>query len=378
MADTSSAEEHVMQAVEPPVIPETFEGVGYTRSRNGFPLEAVRVATPRPGLGQILIHVVCSSLNPLDYKLAELNFFGRTPPAVLGFDLAGIVVAVGPDVTRFAVGEQVAAMADSNGNGGWATGGHGGYALAREYYAAHKPLSVSFQEAAALPLCFIAAYLGLYGHVRKGDVVYIPGGGGGVGHLAIQLARHVFGAGTVISSGGTARSIGLARGSGADFVFDYKRDDVGAEIAGLTGGRGVDVVYDATYSERGFVDTARMVRDGGKWIVLGVGPGKTARTVETESPVAAILAERHASLINANMLRYFSEPALLDTAAEEFFRNALQSAMAWAAEKRVRPHVGKVIDGTLEAINAGLSDMKTGQSVLGKTVVVLDRARGAS
>ncbi len=364
-----------MKAIEPPIVPETFEGVGYTKSKSAFPLQAVRVATPRPGPGEILIHVVCSSLNALDYKLAELNFFGRTPPVILGFDLAGIVVAIGKDVTRFAVGDRVAAMADSNRNGGWATGGRGGYALARECYAARKPSSLSFQEAAALRLCFIAAYLGLHGNVRKGDVVYIPGGGGGVGHLVVQLARHVFEAGTVISSGSTARSIGLARGSGADFVFDYKRDDVSAEIAGLTGGRGVDVVYDATYSEQGFVDTARMVRNGGKWIVLGVGPGKTTRTVETESPVPAILAERHASLINANMLRYFAEPALLDTAAEEFFRSTLQLAMACARQKRVRPHIVRVIEGTVEAINAGLSEMKSGQSALGKTVVMLDAVR---
>src|ERR1700750_194191 len=97
---------------EIPVVPKTFEGIGYTRNKNGLPLEAVRVPVPRPGPGEILIHVVCSSLNPLEYKLAELNFFGRTPPVVLGFDLSGIVAAVGPGVSRFAVGDAVAAMAE--------------------------------------------------------------------------------------------------------------------------------------------------------------------------------------------------------------------------------------------------------------------------
>jgi NADPH:quinone reductase-like Zn-dependent oxidoreductase len=155
---------------EIPVVPETFEGIGYTRNKNGLPLESVRVPVPTPGPGEILIHVVCSSLNPLEYKLAELNFLGRAPPVVLGFDLSGIVAAVGPGVSRFAVGDAVAAMADCNGDGGWATGGHGGYALARECCAVRKPASLSFQEAAALPLCFIAAYLGLCGHVRTGVI----------------------------------------------------------------------------------------------------------------------------------------------------------------------------------------------------------------
>ena len=80
-------------------IPETFLGVGYTKNRAGLPLEAVRVLVPRPEADQVLIRVAASSLNPLEYKLAELNFMGRTPPVVLGLDLAGVVVAVGPGVS---------------------------------------------------------------------------------------------------------------------------------------------------------------------------------------------------------------------------------------------------------------------------------------
>ncbi len=68
-------------------IPETFLGVGYTRDRAGLPLEAVRVPVPQPAADQVLIRVAASSLNPLEYKLADLNFMGRTPPVVLGLDL---------------------------------------------------------------------------------------------------------------------------------------------------------------------------------------------------------------------------------------------------------------------------------------------------
>src|SRR6201999_3170908 len=100
-------------------IPETFLGVGYTRDRAGLPLEAVRVPVARPGADHVLIRVAASSLNPLEYKLADLNFMGRTPPVVLGLDLAGVVVAVGDGVNGLAVGAAVAAMADLNGDGGW-------------------------------------------------------------------------------------------------------------------------------------------------------------------------------------------------------------------------------------------------------------------
>jgi len=357
-------------------IPETFPGVGYTRDRAGLPLEAVRVPVRRPAADQVLIRVAASSLNPLEYKLADLNFMGRTPPVVLGLDLAGVVAAVGDGVNGIAVGDAVAAMADLNGNGGWVATGEStderGYAVAHQFLTVGKPPSLSFRDAAALPMAFLSAFAGLYQTVQAGDTVYIPGGGGGVGHLAVQMAARALGAGLVISSGSTLQSIALARQSGAQHVFDYKRDDIGAEIAKLTGGRGVDVVFDATYSEQGFVETAKTVRRGGSWIVLGVGPGKTTRLVETHSPVDAILVERDARQVNVNLLRYFSEPATLDDEARAFLHRGMALAMEWATQGLVVPHIGETIDSTVDAINAGLQSLKAGHGVLGKVAVIVD------
>jgi NADPH:quinone reductase-like Zn-dependent oxidoreductase len=358
-------------------IPATFLGVGYTSDRAGLPLEAVRVPVPQPAAEQVLIRIAASSLNPLEYKLADLNFMGRTPPVVLGLDLAGVVVAVGHGVSGVAVGDAVAAMADLNGDGGWVaiggSEGEGGYALAHQFLTVRKPPSLSFRDAAALPMCFLSAFAGLYRAVQPGDTVYIPGGGGGVGPLAVQMAARALGAGLVISSGSTAQSIALARQSGAHQVFDYKRDDIAAEITNLTGGQGVDLVFDTTYSEQGFVETAKTVRRGGSWIVLGVGPGKTTRLVETHSPVDAILAERGAKHVNVNLLRYFSKPATLDSEARAFLHRGMALAMEWAAQGRVIPHIGQTIDSTVEAINAGLQSLKAGHGVVGKVAVIVDR-----
>src|ERR1700731_4426644 len=167
----------------PQTIPETFLGVGYTRGRAGLPLEAVRVPVPQPAEDEVLIRVAATSLNPLEYKLADLNFMGRTPPVVLGLDLSGVVVAAGHHVQGVAVGDAVAAMADLNGDGGWVatggSGGEGGYAVARQFLTVRKPPSLSFRDAAALPMCFLTAFAGLYEAVQGGDTVYIPGGGGG-------------------------------------------------------------------------------------------------------------------------------------------------------------------------------------------------------
>ncbi len=269
-------------------------------------------------------------------------------------------------------------MADLNGNGGWAatggSGGEGGYAVARQFLTVRKPPSLSFRDAAALPICFLSAFAGLFRAVLAGDTVYIPGGGGGVGHLAVQMAARALKAGLVISSGSTPQSIALARQSGAHHVFNYKRDDIAAEIAKLTSGRGVDIVFDATYSEQGFVETAKTVRRGGTWVVLGVGPGKTTRLVETQSAVDAILAERAAKHVNVNLLRYFFyEPATLDSDAQAFLHRGMALAMEWATQGLVVPHVSETIDSTVEAINAGLQSLKAGRGILGKAALMVDR-----
>jgi Alcohol dehydrogenase GroES-like domain len=127
-----------MSLLHAPTVPAKFTGIGYTKSRDGFPLEAVHVPVPRPAVGQVLIRVACSSLNPLQYKLAELNFFGRTHPVILGLDLSGIIVAQRDQVKDFAVGDEVMVMAAFNGDGGWADGGRDGYALARAFLTIEK------------------------------------------------------------------------------------------------------------------------------------------------------------------------------------------------------------------------------------------------
>lgn len=361
-------------------IPETFLGVGYTRDRAGLPLEAVRVPVPQPAADEVLIRVAASSINPLEYKLADLNFMGRTPPVVLGLDLSGVVVATGEGVRGVAIGDAVVAMADLSADGGWGAagrrGGEGGYAVAHQFLTVLKPPSLSFRDAAALPMCFLSAFAALYGAVQAGGTVYIPGGGGGVGHLAVQIAARALGAGLVISSGSTPQSIALARQSGAHQVFDYKRDDVTAKIAELTSGRGVDLVFDATYSEAGFIETAKTVRQGGSWVVLGVGPGKTTRLVETDSPVNSILAERGAKHVNINLLRYFSEPATLNNEAKTFLQRGMALAMEWATRGLAVPHVSQTINSTVEAINAGLQSLKAGGRTLGKVAVIVDRGLG--
>jgi NADPH:quinone reductase-like Zn-dependent oxidoreductase len=355
-------------------IPARFTGIGYTRAPKGLPLEAFEHDVPKPGADELLVHVVTSSLNPLDYKLAELNFLGRKPPVVLGFDVAGIVVARGSSVSRFEIGDAIFGMVETAKDGAWAAGGAGGYVVVRDFLATAKPDNLSFAEAGTLGVCYLSAYLALADAARPGDTIYIPGGGGGVGHLAIQKAR-ALGVKTVISSGGNALSRILAGDAGADHVFDYRKDDVAAEIARLTDGKGVDLVFDATYSEASFVATSGMVRRGGQWVVLGVGPGKTSRQTETESPVAGILSAKEARMVNVNLIPFFTQPGALDEAAKTLLRRALDDAAACAQAGTVRPHLGATIPARVDTINAAIDDMKAGRGTLGKIAVIVDEAR---
>ena len=107
--------------------------------------------------------------------------------------------------------------------------------------------------------------------------------------------------------------------------------------------------------------------------MLGVGPGKTTRLVETHSPVDSILAERRAKHININLLRYFSEPAALDSKAKIFLERGMALAMEWATHRLVVPHISQTIDSTVEAINAALLSLKAGRGTLGKVAVIVDR-----
>lgn len=167
----------------------------------------------------------------------------------------------------------------------------------------------------------------------------------------------------------------MAWSSAADYVFDYRNDDIAAEIAGLTDGRGVDLVFDATYSEDSYVATSKMVRPNGRWIVLGVGPGKTSRRAGTESPVAGILAAKGAKLVNVNLLNFFSGPGPLDVSSKELLKRAIRDAAATAEAGTVRPHVSGTISSEVEAINSAIADMQAGRRSLGKIAVIVDEAR---
>jgi NADPH2:quinone reductase len=207
---------------------------------HGEPLRLARISTPRPKSGQALVRIAASGVNPLDTKIRMGNgAHAQHPlPAVLGLDLAGTVEALGPGVTRLHVGDEVFGM-----TGG--VGGHQGslaeFAAVDADLLARKPANLTMREAAAIPLVFITAWEGLVdkADVQAGQTVLVQGGAGGVGQMAIQIARA---RGAKTFGVGSPSSRAAIEGLGATFVD--RSEPVSDVVARLTDGRGFDVVYD--------------------------------------------------------------------------------------------------------------------------------------
>lgn len=207
----------------------------------GASFRLTSVARPVPRSGQVLVRIMASGVNPLDLKIRSgAAEHARHPlPAILGIDLAGVVDAVGPDVTDLRVGDEVYGM---TGGVGGVQGSLAEYAAVDASLLALKPSHFSMREAAALPLVFITAWEGLVdrAHVSAGQTVLVQGGAGGVGNIAIQIAR-AFGA-TVFATDSAERADVITQ-RGATHI-DYAQMQVDDYVNAYTGGRGFDVVYD--------------------------------------------------------------------------------------------------------------------------------------
>ncbi|MEO1118673.1 MAG: zinc-dependent alcohol dehydrogenase family protein [Pseudomonadota bacterium] len=205
---------------------------------------------PRPDVspGQVLVRVAATSVNTVDTMIRELGQenlpLSPDLPAVLGMDFAGTVEAVGEGVAGFATGDEVFGCA-----GGLADlpGALAEYMLADARLIAHKPKRLSLREAAALPLVGITAYEGLQrAQVKAGQKVLVHGGVGGVGHVAVQLAKQL--GADVFTTVSTDEQFAIVEGFGATGI-NYLTETVADYVAKHTDGAGFDVIFDSVGGE---------------------------------------------------------------------------------------------------------------------------------
>jgi NADPH2:quinone reductase len=203
------------------------------------------IELPKPEVipGHVVIRVVATSVNPIDFKLRRGAMPAIAPdfPAVLHGDVAGVVEAVGEGVTTFKPGDEVYGCA-----GGFK--GMGGalaeYMLADANLLALKPQSLSMREAAALPLVSITAWESLIyrAKVQPGQKVLVHAATGGVGHIGIQLAK--WAGAEVYTTVSNPEKAAIARDLGADVAINYRQQTVDNYLAEHTSGKGFDVVFD--------------------------------------------------------------------------------------------------------------------------------------
>ncbi|TWT80322.1 Zinc-type alcohol dehydrogenase-like protein [Planctomycetes bacterium CA13] len=205
--------------------------------------EAADVEKPVVKAGHVLVKIAASSVNTVDTMIRNMGKelpLSPDTPAILGMDFAGTIEAVGDSVKDFSVGDEVYGCA-----GGLADlpGTLAEYMVADTNLIAHKPKNLSMREAAALPLVAITAYEGLTrAGIKQGQKVLVHGGSGGVGHVALQLAKH-WGA-DVYSTGGGDKQLALIEQLGATGI-NYKTETVAQYVAKHTDGAGFEIVFDS-------------------------------------------------------------------------------------------------------------------------------------
>ena len=231
-----------------------------TQSALGGPevLEVAEVERPAPRANEILIKVRAAGLNPTDWKHRATGGFLGEPPFILGWDVSGVVEAVGVGVARLAPGDEVFGMLSYP----WGHGSHAEYVAAPARAFVHKPAGIDHVQAGALPLVSLTAWQALVenAEVQPGQRVLIHAAAGGVGHVAVQIAKA---RGAYVIGTASAAKHDFLRELGVDEAIDYRETDFSEAV------KDVDVVLDMLGGETA-LKSLRVLRPGG--VVVSIVP----------------------------------------------------------------------------------------------------------
>jgi len=226
------------------------------------PVRAVDVREPHLGEDDVVVEIHATSVNPIDLRIRDGDFKAILPyqvPFVLGIDLAGVVVAVGARVSRFTVGDEVYALPNKKRIGTFAE-----RIAVAEADLALKPASISMTEAGSLPLVALTAWQALVerGNVQPGQQVLIHAGAGGVGSIAVQLAKHL---GASVATTASGSNADFVHELGAETVIDYRTQDFEQILSGY------DLVLDSLGGQN-LERSLRVLKPGGQAIGIAGPP----------------------------------------------------------------------------------------------------------
>ena len=237
---------------------------------------------PDPGPGEVLVRVAAASANPSDWRLREGQLkraFAVTFPRTIGRDCAGTVVALGSDVTDVAMGDEIFGVGAPDRDGT-----HAEYACLNAAAVMRRPAALPMTAATTLGVAALSAYIPLVELARlaTGERVLIHAGAGGVGHLAVQIARHLRAEVITTCSAGNAE---FCRSLGADHVIDYAREDFAAAA------RDCDVLFDMVGGEV-HARSAAALRPGGRLVYIHGDAVQPVTRADIEVLNAPIVATR--------------------------------------------------------------------------------------
>ena len=300
---------------------------------------------PEPGPGEALIEIAAASLNFPDLLIVQNKYqIKPNPPFVPGAEFAGVVRAVGPDVTHLTVGQHVATL---TGVGGFAT-----HALAPAARCLPVPPNMPLTEAAAFLMTYATSHHALLdrGQLKAGETVLVLGAAGGVGTAALQIAK-ARGA-RVIAASSSAEKCQRCMELGADACIDYSREDLRSALRTLTDGRGPDVVYDPVGGD--LAEAAlRSIAWRGRYLVVGFAGGGIP-SLPLNLPLL-----KGASLVGV----FWGEFAKREPEANA---TMLTELLGWAAMGRIKPVLDQVLP--MHALKQAFARMEQ-RKVVGKLVL---------
>ena len=293
-----------------------MRAIGVNRWGGRDALELLDVEPPPVAPDGVLLRVRAAGVNPVDYKVREGKLAGAFPyhfPVILGWDAAGVVEEVGPAVTWFKPVDRAYGYCRRHE---LEYGTYAEFVTVPEGYLAHMPEGLSFEEAAALPLAALTAHQSLERlGVRAGEVLFLTGGAGGVGHVAVQLARA---RGAKVVATGSPPSHDFLRELGAEPV-DYDAPDVPAQVRSHNHGGGADAAFDL-FGGAGLEQAFDSLRPGGRLVSIAQPPGER-KHVDTGyvfvRPSGYDLGEHITPLVHEDALRpHIAETFPLERAAD--------------------------------------------------------------
>jgi NADPH:quinone reductase len=267
-------------------------------------LEMVEIDRPVPTGHEVLIEIKAIGVNYADTARREGQYVVKTPlPFIPGAEIAGVVAAVGEQVTNAKPGMRVVTLIES--------GGYSEFALADERSLIPIPEQLDFKNAAALPLQGLSSYhvLKTMGRLEKGETVLVHAAAGGVGTLSVQLAK-LFGAGKIIATASSPEKLELARKMGADVLINYTESNWVEQVLEATGGKGVDIALEMVGGEV-FEKTLKCLAAFGRLVVFGAASGEQSRMYPSS------LMARNQSVIGFFLPQIMRKPELLQRSLVE-------------------------------------------------------------